>query len=1285
MRIRGFTLVELTVAFVITAILAGLAVISFTALRSSTSDDNTQKLLSSLTPEQGDYYATFASFSEDPASLTDMYQGMAGVEFVDADTDATQSTVSVSKAFTVANVPVLVTVARSSSGTCFANVQFPQESVVPEPFTGLLSGVPCSAAAVMAQYSLTSDPQAGAGSLAPSGFTLTPGNTSVSVRWDALPNVAYSLKVTCLDSDKCTEPRNLNPGSSGVFTDTNVFAKVTYQYTLTASAGGASFSVGPLSATPLNPSAVNDAPAPAGALAPEQVTGVTATMSARGLTLSWNVPGDGGAPITRYSVRYRVSPDGPWLGYGSSFERDRTSALLTGLSTGVTYDVSVRAHNAVGAGKWSGAATPSEPLGLSYLQTSFSESSDAQELEASTTGGSGVQTFAYAGSLPPGVTFNTSTGTFTGPSTPQWFFKTNEAASGAENSCAVTTTGRVNCWGANVHGQLGDGTTTESTTPVSVRAVSGPGYLTGVSSVNVGKLSACALTTEGAVKCWGWNGNGQLGNGTKTSSSRPVDVAGLSSGVRSLVSGGEFMCAVLDTGGMKCWGNNINGQLGNNTTTQSSSPVVVKNAANNGDLTSVVSASAGESHVCAVLTSGAVSCWGNNSSGQLGNGTTTQRLLPRASNLTSGVNSLTSGLAHSCALLDDSSVKCWGNNINGQLGNNTTTRSSSPVGVLTLGSGVVSVAAGEGFSCALFAAGNVKCWGQNNWGQLGDGTRVNRSSPVAVTGLTSGVVSLAAGKDHACAVLSSLQTRCWGYNIAGQLGDGVKSMTDSDLSEVSKNSAHPGFPAPVTVTVTDASGSQSTSITLDILPGSLLSYPSTNFTSGVSGEVFTPVVVGGSGTNRFTSLGLLPAGVTFDRDTGAFTGPTFAQWNFKATQVGVGKQHACALTTAGTVKCWGNNANGKLGDGTTIVRSTPVDVVGVGGSGVLGGVSSISLGGANSCAVKNGSVLCWGSGSSGALGNGSSTASSTPVAVSGIANAVSVAVGEASSCAVLDTGSVKCWGANTSGKLGDGTTTSSNTPVAVLNLSDAKSVSVGVAHACAVTTAGEAKCWGNNDKYQLGSGTAGDKTSPVSVKTSGSGPVLTGVKAISAGNYTTCAVMEDKGVKCWGSGGYGQIGNGSTTPRAGFLVYPTVVIESGSNAAVTSALTVETKYDRSCALLDDGSVKCWGDNSGRQLGLGSTASVTSATQVTGLSGGVAQVETSDYHSCALLLTGEVKCWGLSGPDYYLGNGLQDTSVTPTPVSKTGDQEGFPATVRVNVVNAAGSANTTVVLGLKDTV
>jgi alpha-tubulin suppressor-like RCC1 family protein len=337
-----------------------------------------------------------------------------------------------------------------------------------------------------------------------------------------------------------------------------------------------------------------------------------------------------------------------------------------------------------------------------------------------------------------------------------------QVSAGGNHTCAIAAGGGVQCWGFNAQGQLGDATTGNRPAPVGVS-----GLASGMSSVQAAFLHTCALTTGGGVKCWGRNTSGQLGDTTTANRSAPVDVSGLATGATAIAAGLNHSCAVTTGGGLKCWGYNYYGQLGDDSNTLAQTPVNVFGLASG-----IAAVRAGSDHTCALTTGGGVKCWGRNRFGQLGDGSTTERHAPAdVSGFTSGATAIAVGFDHSCALTAGGGVNCWGFNGWGQLGDGSITSRSTPGGVSGLASGVVSIAAGQAHTCALTTGGGVKCWGDNSSGQLGDNSTTYRVTPVNVLGLASGVMAIAAGEYHTCALTTGGGVKCWGYNALGQLGD----------------------------------------------------------------------------------------------------------------------------------------------------------------------------------------------------------------------------------------------------------------------------------------------------------------------------------------------------------------------------------------------------------------------------------------------------------------------------------------------------------------------------------
>lgn len=330
-------------------------------------------------------------------------------------------------------------------------------------------------------------------------------------------------------------------------------------------------------------------------------------------------------------------------------------------------------------------------------------------------------------------------------------------AVGENHACAIVVGGTVKCWGANGFGQLGDATTTDRPTAVRVKG------LTGVRGIAAGRGHTCAVLNSGQVKCWGLNQFGQLGIGTQVDSLVPVAVRGLAKA--TAISVGRYhSCAVLGSRGLACWGWNPDGQLGDGLgsarpgwTTTPGRVVTIGNA---------TGLSLGGTHSCALLATGQASCWGIfEPAVGFQPDVTTPMVVPKIS----GALGISSGFSHTCATIRGGTLSCWGNNLAGLDGMTVL----NPVQVPGL-SGVSATARGGFFNCARLQSGKVQCFGLNNVHQMGDGSdEFTHPAPGGpVPGIT-GAVGLDSGILSSCAVRASGQVRCWGANQSGQLGDGT--------------------------------------------------------------------------------------------------------------------------------------------------------------------------------------------------------------------------------------------------------------------------------------------------------------------------------------------------------------------------------------------------------------------------------------------------------------------------------------------------------------------------------
>ncbi|MFV2208673.1 RCC1 domain-containing protein [Actinomadura sp. LOL_016] len=338
---------------------------------------------------------------------------------------------------------------------------------------------------------------------------------------------------------------------------------------------------------------------------------------------------------------------------------------------------------------------------------------------------------------------------------------------GAAHTCAMFGDKTLQCWGNNQYGELGNGTTASASKPVDVQKFSAP-----LKFAESRAVHTCGLLENATVECWGMNKYGQVGDGTTDNTAKPVAVKGLNGKVRLLSAGGDHTCVTLEEDDSTwCWGQNKYGELGNGEFSVGSlKPVEVK-----GLPSPPTKFTTGVWHTCTVLEDGSTWCWGHNELGELGNGKTGlgSATPVEVKGLPSTPVQLAAGNFHTCALVQDGSTWCWGEGKYGQLGRGSNEMSSTPKPVTGLEGDPAFLFSGGYHTCVAFKDGGMSCWGQNNFGQLGDGTTKNASKPVAVKGVRPNPTLAAGGALHTCVGYGDGTLNCWGGNTAGQLGNGA--------------------------------------------------------------------------------------------------------------------------------------------------------------------------------------------------------------------------------------------------------------------------------------------------------------------------------------------------------------------------------------------------------------------------------------------------------------------------------------------------------------------------------
>ena len=716
------------------------------------------------------------------------------------------------------------------------------------------------------------------------------------------------------------------------------------------------------------------------------------------------------------------------------------------------------------------------------------------------------------------------------------------------HTLAIRSDGILWGWGSNGHGQLGDNTTISRTSsPVQIGSSSW-------TAVAAGYNHSLGIRSDGMLFGWGHNGHGGIGDSTTIDRSTPVQI-GYDSWT-AIAAGNAYSMAVRLGGTLFTWGYNNQYQLGNGTTIQKSSPVQIGSSS-----WSVVSC--GESHSAAISTSGTMYIWGNQSYGE--GGTNPPSMLRPVKFLDStGLDydkrswtAMSSG-AEMCAAIDSlGRLFTWGYNSDGQLGFNDTINRSSPT---QLGSSSwTAVSVGAHYTLAIRSDGSLFAWGRNNIGQLGDGTNINRSSPVQIGGsLWTAVQNVSIDnydQPRNYAIRSGGTLFGWGYNNGHYLlGDGT-TITRSSPVQIGSSSRS---------WKTIAGGSD---FCLGISNSKLYGWSHTESEGSRN--------YAGDGFNNFNPISIEDAANSQYLEK-SWTAISFWKTIISAGMDGtnISQRRGYAIDSTGKLWAWGQNNYGFLGDGTTIDRSSPVQIG-------AQNWNSVSAGGLHTLAIRSdGYLFAWGSNGHGQLGDGTTIDKSSPVQI-GSSLWTSIDASIRRSFAIRSGGSLFAWGQNRytawqyidyPGILGDGDTIDRSSPVQI-GSSSWTAVKSGDQFTVAIRAGGTLFAWGHNSSGQLGDGTTIDKSSPVQIGSSS-------WTAISAGSHHTMAIRSGGTLFTWGHNGHGQLGDETTIDKSS-------PVQIGYDSWTVIAAGPATSYGNKIISAGQTRIYAWGYGDYPVLGLSS--------------------------------------------------------------------------------------------------
>ena len=786
-------------------------------------------------------------------------------------------------------------------------------------------------------------------------------------------------------------------------------------------------------------------------------------------------------------------------------------------------------------------------------------------------------------------------------------------SSDGSHTMAIKNDGSLWAWGDNTYGQLGDGAQTNSYSPI--RVGTDDKWLT----VEAAAYRTTAIKNDGTLWAWGDNRYAKLGIGTYADNNySPVQI-GTDSDWAAIAPSGIHGIALKEDGSLWAWGDNRNGQLGiGDISATQLSPVRV------GTDKDWAAIATGWVHNIALKKDGSLWAWGDNSYGQLGDGSTEQRDIPVRIGTDTDWVAIEGGHFHTIALKSDGSLWIWGLNNWGQLGDGRRELIRDFPEQLGEDKDWVEIAGGYFYTMALKSDGSLWAWGDNFVGQLGDGTSIDRFTPVQVS-KGKDWTAIACNGDCSVALKNDGSLWNWGWNNWGQLGDGTSKNRRNPLQitfapAYSKNflinvlPLEAGFVPVRDIIDLPAQATQRVALALT---GTVLPADATN--KDIKWRVKDPGTTGGNieaGLLNTTAEGTVIVTATVERG--------LEEVALSAAKAG--GTYSVILKSDGSLWAWGANDFGQLGDGTLTGRNLPVRV---GGDKDW---AEVMPGQYHNLALKSdGSLWAWGLNNYGQLGDGSNQNRNTPVRIGEDADWRLVAAGDYHTMAIKNDGSLWAWGDNSYGQLGNGTNAGCDSPVRVGEDNDWLTLEVGDYHTMAIKNDGSLWIWGNNYYGQLGDDTYVDSFSPLQLGNDNDWA------AVAAGFYHSMALKNDGSLWAWGDNFYGQLGDGTGITERSIPV----LVGTGWDA-------IFSKGYHNAGFKSDGSLWTWGDNIHGQLGDGTTSQRNRPVLLgTGWIGVCAGYD----HTIAQKSDGSLWAWGWN---YYgqLGDGSSTSRSLPCQIIPT---------------------------------